>query len=153
MIPVVQTNPGDRGNCMAACWASILETDVHEVPDYRAIEAAGGPWLNVVNTWLSKHHGRVYVELDWYLTEYVRPRGFHLINGAGHSVVGYNGLVFWDPRGPGAPGISLVDNYGLLVDLTEDLMATWEPEWGDCVCPRCVSERAGLVLPAAGSWW
>jgi len=147
MIPVRQTNANGRGNCMAACWASILEIPIGRVPDYRAIEAAGGSWINTINTWLSKHHEQVYVELEPEVTKVVQPAGWHLINygtrSRGHSVVGYCGRPIWDPA-LGNPDYShgfrdsLVYSYGVLVELTEDLRTTWQPTWAECLCPACM---------------
>lgn len=142
MIRVRQNNIGGRGNCMAACWASIVECDINEVPDYRALEAIGEPWLNHVNAWLSKHHGFVYLELDHHFTRHITPRGYHLINGdshggaGGHSMVGYNGAPIWDPAG--GKGISRVDDYGVLVALNDSLRATWQPTWAECLCGMCI---------------
>lgn len=149
MIPIRQTNPGGRGNCMAACIASILEIPIEDLPDYRAIEAAGGPWLNAINTALSKHWAKLYVETEWHLTPHIRPRGFHLVNGGGHSVVGLEGVIVWDPTGSGGPSLRRIDNYGLLVDLTEELVKTWAPTWDDCVCRHCARDRWSrtLILP------
>jgi hypothetical protein len=143
VIPVQQTNTGGRGNCMSACWASILEVPIESVPDYRAIDAAGGHWLNAVSTWLSKHHGCVYLELEPYVTAGVIPLGWHLINFGtrefGHSVVGFSGRPVWDPRGAVIQRASARPySYGLLVPLTDDLRATWQPTWGQCLCPSCL---------------
>lgn len=146
MIPVQQTNTGGRGNCMAACFASILEISIDEVPDYRAVEAAGGSWLNTFNTWLSKHFNVVYFELEPYFTEHVRPDGWHLINlgdhRGGHSIVGSDGWPYFDP----ASGFlaftkaSQLEPYsfGILVRVDAELRATWAPTWNQCLCPRCI---------------
>lgn len=143
MIPVRQTVMGERGNCMAACWASILEVTIETVPDYQEVAAAGGSWLNTVNTWLSKHHGVIYVELQDWLTPVVIPDGFHLINGdgggatAGHSCVGFCGRLVWDPH-PRGTGLRSIDNYGVLVPLNDELCATWSKLWSECLCPSCI---------------
>lgn len=146
MIPVRQTNQGGRGNCMAACFASILDTSIDDVPDYRAIAAAGGSWLNAINTWLSKHWDLLYIELEPEVTKVVQPHGWHLINygtrDQGHSVVGSFGGPVWDPAGrfldPSALERQPPYSYGVLVDLSEDLKTTWLPTWAQCLCPSCI---------------
>ena len=144
MIPVQQTNTNGRGNCMAACLASILEIEIETVPDYRAIEAAGGSWLNALNTWLTKHHRCLYVEPEHYLTQRLRPVGWHLMNygnaSGGHSVVGHNGVAIWDPmgvfRGEGVMGKPY--SWGILVLLDDELLEFWKTTWNQCLCPRCI---------------
>lgn len=154
MRPVRQTNPGGRGNCMAACLASILEIPIETVVDYRAIDDAGGSWLNALNTFLSYHHGVVYLETDPVITRAIVPKGFHLMNGdgpddgptGGHSVVGYRGMFVWDPAG--GRGLRRIDNYGLLVPLTPALVETWSPTWDSCACPACAPRplESNLIL-------
>ncbi|HEX7050054.1 MAG TPA: hypothetical protein VF188_07645 [Longimicrobiales bacterium] len=146
MIPIEQTVFGPRGNCMAACWASILHCPIDEVPDYQGIDAAGGSWMNAVNTWLTKHYGLLYVELERWIAPFVVPRGWHLINGdtpregnGGHSCVGFRGTLVWDPN-PAGPGIRQVDTWGLLVPIGADQKQTWEREWDGCVCGICRRE-------------
>lgn len=152
MIPVQQTVLGEMGNCMAACWASILEVPIDDVPDYRGIEAAGGAWLNAINVWLTKHYGVLYYECEPWLTDAIMPRGFHLVNGdgggasAGHACVGFMGRIVFDPH-PRGTGLRTLDNYGLLVPLDEQLLDTWMPLWDRCVCRGCA---AGKVTAAAG---
>ena len=150
MIPVLQS----KDNCMAACWASILEIPLEEVPDYQAIRRAGGSWLNAVNTWLSKHHGQIYVELERHLTPYVVPAGYHLYNvgvpddgDGGHAIVAFCGRPIWDPRGRSLVDVARVpvpDSYGFLVDLTDELKAFWRPTWKECLCPGCLRSGSGL---------
>lgn len=146
MIPVRQTNLGGRGNCMAACWASILELTIEDVPDYRAIDAAGASWMNAINTWLSKHHHRLYIEVEPYVCAVVQPLGWHLINYGsrefGHSVVGFCGRPVWDPGGSAISRATAQPyNYGILVPLTDDLQATWRSTWRACRCAECARER------------
>lgn len=143
MIPIQQTVLGPRGNCMAACWASILECPIEEVPDYQAIHAEGGSWLNAVNTWLSKHYGLLYIELEPWISPAVIPMGWHLINGdspregvGGHSCVGFCGHLVWDPH-PSRRGLERIDNWGILVPLDKERLRTWEPTWDSCVCGVC----------------
>lgn len=143
MIPVAQTSD----NCMAACWASILEIPLEAVPDYQLIRRAGGAWLNAVNIWLSKHWRLVYVETERHVTPHVQPVGWHLINvgvpergDGGHAIVGWRGTPVWDPRGRPVLRPVRADTYGLLVGLTDDLERTWRPLWGTCLCPYCLQE-------------
>lgn len=147
MIPVRQT----KDNCMAACWASILEIPLEVVPDYQAIRRAGGSWLNAVNTWLSKHHGVIYHEPERWLTTHLVPEGWHLINvgvpegdriDGGHAIVGYFGRPVWDPSGRPLPRSALVATWGILVQLTPKMEATWRPRWGTCLCGACLRGEA-----------
>lgn len=143
MIPVRQT----KDNCMAACWASILEIPLEVVPDYQAIRRAGGLWLNAVNVWLSKHHGVIYHEPERWLTTHVVPEGWHLINlgvptgdriDGGHAIVGYFGRPVWDPHGHAPhPGVQ-IDSWGILVHLTEAMEDMWRPRWRTCLCGACM---------------
>lgn len=43
MIPVHQTRFGEQGNCLAACFASILEVSLADV-DFSCSDAAPGEW-------------------------------------------------------------------------------------------------------------
>jgi hypothetical protein len=144
MIPVTQTNTGGRGNCMAACFASILEISIDDVPDYRAIDAIGGSWINTFNTWLSKHYNVLYFELEHYFTGHITPAGYHLINlgnaEGGHSIVGHEGNPIWDPMGRFISHRKPVTpySYGILVRVDTELRATWTPTWKECLCPRCI---------------
>ncbi len=150
MIPIRQT----KDNCMAACWASILEVPLEVVPDYQAIRRAGGLWLNAVNVWLSKHHGIVYDELERRFTTHVVPEGWHLINvgvptgdriDGGHAIVGYFGRPVWDPHGfRPRPGSVEPATWGILVELTEETEAMWRPQWGTCLCGACLR---GVAYP------
>lgn len=144
MIPTLQTNAGGRGNCMAACLASILEIPIEEVPDYRAVESAGGSWMNAFNTWLSKHHRVLYFELEHYQTRHVRPFGWHLMNygdhSGGHSIVGHDGVPIWNPSGDfiGEGRLGTPYSWGILVTLTDELRETWMRHWNQCLCPKCI---------------
>ena len=147
MIPVKQTNRDGRGNCMAACWASILECDIDDVPHYRAIETAGGNWMNAVNTWLSKHHNLLYQELEPEISKVVRPCGWHLMNygtrETGHSIVGHDGTPMWDPSKSESIGRltypkKYMYSYGVLTELTDEQRDTWAPTWRICQCGPCI---------------
>ncbi len=133
---------------MAACFASILEIPIEEVPDYRAIDAAGGSWLNAINSWLSKHYAQLYQELEPEVCEVIMPTGWHVMNygtrEAGHSVVGFCGRAVWDPADPKFMAVPDIDslpdpyNYGVLVELSDELIDTWQPTWAECLCPHCI---------------
>lgn len=150
MIPIRQTSD----NCMAACLASILEIPLWVVPDYQGIRRAGGSWLNALNVFLGKHHGVIYHEPERWLTTHLVPEGWHLINvgvptdgriDGGHAIVGYFGRPVWDPTGRRIPRPLRIDTWGILVQLTPELEATWRPRWGTCLCGACIR---GLPYPA-----
>jgi len=106
MVPVDQTIfEKGRGNCFAACLASILEceiTDVQNFPDGVAYD-----WRRIINEWLAplKLHyidmllngdGRDELSAFW---------GYHIISGISprdnkinHAVVGFNGEIVFDPH-------------------------------------------------------
>lgn len=147
MIPIRQT----KDNCMAACWASILEVPLDIVPDYQAIRRAGGLWLNVVQTWLTKHHGVLYHEPERWLTQHITPVGWHLVlvgvpDGdridGGHAMVGFNGLPVWDPATGDAPHRFVpASTWGILTELTSEQLEMWRPRWRTCQCGPCVQRE------------
>lgn len=123
MKPIHQTlfgtgTGGVRGNCFAACIASILEMPLEEVPHF----CNHADWRGAANAWL-KRFDLFYV--DFLLPgdmrdELVSDWGYHVISGMGprgirHSVVGLAGKMVYDPY-PGGGGLVGDDfEYGLLV--------------------------------------
>ncbi len=61
MKPVMQTTLGeDKGNCMSACIASMLEMPIREVPTFLDKET----WVRDLNDWLHQY-GLFYLEIKW----------------------------------------------------------------------------------------
>lgn len=114
MIEVEQTKFGgpehpvhERGNCFAACLASLLEVDLGELPDAAADESGWGQLLDWLGergwylAWLDNH--------DWgdgfwpgYVIAGCASRSYaHLMGegeGGGHVVVVRDGRVVWNPN-------------------------------------------------------
>lgn len=110
MRPVDQTTfgppdgpPAERGNCFAACLATILHFRIEEVPQFHALE--GGDWSDEINNWLDRyglHYLEVRVEENPLVDrEYF---GIHVLNGFSprnqyrqHSVVARGAKMIHDP--------------------------------------------------------
>lgn len=55
MTPVLQTIVGkDKGNCFAACLASLLDMPCDEVPNFIGDDPGGGYWFDHCNRWLAE---------------------------------------------------------------------------------------------------
>lgn len=65
------TSKGERityGNCLVACIASVLDVDIHEVPNLYTLYGITRPqhpyekptpyWAEVLNTWMREKHGK-----------------------------------------------------------------------------------------------
>lgn len=159
MKPFTQTNL-EPGNCWQTCVASILEVDPAELPPQEhydlfklredgTCEYLPGPsYNNILQAYLRKHHGMVYVEMHTpsellaYLT--VRAHVFHMLtgrtvrtarNGARHVVVGKGGVMVWDPH-PSRVGLTEDIKWAFVIPIP----AEWRVERGKpnpCVCPAC----------------
>lgn len=149
MIPVEQTKvhiPGEqRGNCMAACVASILELDIRELPDVDEVEEKGLIFTNVLNTYLAQHHGLTYAYVPDYLIGGVRVPGYHVLNGPTirtretgihHAVVAWDGRMVWDPH-PSKAGLLEVESYSVLSPIPKRAEYDWWALHQTCVCPIC----------------
>ena len=111
MKPVLQTVcDAERGNCLSACLASILELALEEVPNFAGARP-GMFWIQV-NHWLQKRGLRALIVLPkhvvmdagaLYIANGVSPRGVR------HSVVCEDGRMIHDPHPEG----------GGVVDVTE----------------------------------
>ncbi len=112
------TAPGaEPGNCFAAVLASILELDMGDVPNI-CNTPSYWEWRGVANEYLSQF-GLFYLDVafpDMRNDIMLRACGYHEIAGPSprfpgvlHSVVGYKGMIVWDPH-PSRDG--LVDSAG-----------------------------------------
>jgi len=124
MKPIHQTlfgngeNGTQRGNCFAACIASLLELPLEEVPNF----CTKCDWREAANLWLASR-GLFYVDLKLpgdLRDEHVRFWGYHVISGMSvrnirHSVVGFGGKTVFDPHPSGAGLIEGDWEYGFLI--------------------------------------
>jgi hypothetical protein len=144
MVPVTQTRVGDRGNCFAACLASILEEPLPEFgltsdPDYDTN----------VDAWLAAR-GLRYTQvpsdvkpMGWTTIEGISPRG------GMHAVVGLNGKIVWDPHPKelnDGQGLVSVERYGLLLPLGARDALQPIPELGEypLAMPRRTKDAVAL---------
>lgn len=118
MIPLTQTKVHQvapdgkvlvRGNCYAACWASILEIPIEEVPQFEELPNDGS-WLRKTWEWLNSRGLQMgYSKMEdvpdgiYTLTTGPSPRG-----PWGHCVVYHNHQLVHDPH-PSRDGLTKVD--------------------------------------------
>ena len=87
MKPVDQTKFGDtEGNCMAACFASILEVPIEGIE----LEETEN-WFKDVNMWLQREHGLAFFQVDKLPYFF---QGYFMVGGPGprgveHACVGH----------------------------------------------------------------
>lgn len=117
MIPVTQTITGDKkGNCLAACVASILELPIEQVPNFCGDFEE---WILALHNWLKPMGlGVVFVKLDLcpspdhlkenFLKGYTIG-GVTGARGIKHAVVLHDGQVIHDPH----PGEAVADDIEL----------------------------------------
>jgi hypothetical protein len=117
MIPITQTRTGERGNCMRACLASILELPLAVVPEFD--QRTDELFYADINRWL---RGKALEYRQVPLT--VKPIGYSTIEGASprggqHGCVAKDGVLVWDPHPLDGTGRGLVEpqRYGLLLPL------------------------------------
>ena len=121
MKPQVQSRTGPNGNCIEYCFASILEIDGSQVPDFGTDDV----FLHNVQAFL-KPYGLYYVQVPLNapgLQQAFRSGGkiYHTIEGKSprgglHAIVGLNGKPEFDPHPHDNTGRGLVriDCFGLL---------------------------------------
>jgi len=149
MIEVTQTSHYPRGNCYAACIASIFHLDLsllpalpesdEEVlakfpivnPEYYGVDDSRNSfWHDMWATWKRDNNLMSISIRASLLGEYDRRNFyvFHICNGPSprdpeqekgrdgmkHSVVGFKGLVRFDPH-PSRQGLLAIDSYELIV--------------------------------------
>ena len=96
-----------KGNCFEACLASILEKEVHEIPD---IEKMGDNWIEIIKAYVAGFDWKMIVDSyspfelngceDPYIVSGPSPRGdFH------HAVIHQKGELIFDPY-PGGEGLA-----------------------------------------------
>lgn len=123
MKPVDQTIFGDKkGNCFAACIATILEVPLESLPNF-AVEFTGDDWAERMAEWLMEHLGVsvINVEVKDEASCLRCLNGVeHVVGGKsprgdfGHCVVAVGGKVVHDPH-PSRAGLLEVWDYTLFV--------------------------------------
>lgn len=68
MIPVMQTKTGLRGNCYAACLASVLEIPLETLPGFFSEEDEGVDDQEITNRWWER------------VRAFLRPMGYGVLN-------------------------------------------------------------------------
>lgn len=123
MIPITQTKVGDRGNCLSACVASLLEIPIEWVPDFtRELHGPVTPQPIKLNTWLST----VGLEALYFMTDIMHPdhacpNGYYIMTGWSprgrpHVVIGLDKSIAHDPH-PSRTGLTRVDGFIILLPL------------------------------------
>ncbi len=156
------------GNCWQTAVACLLEVEPDLLPPQHEIESLDhailngyGSYQNVLNGYLGKHHGLIYVNVHEWMFGSVKPViPVHVMCGptvrtaalqaAGapnihHCVVGLNGVMVWDVH-PSRTGLIGVREWGLLGELQPCTIAD-RKKWTDnemadlvfnrCLCPAC----------------
>ena len=111
--PVFQDRFGDNGNCFNACLASLLEVELHDIPEFPAHQEP--EFDKEVNAWLAgrgltykRVKGAAFAGQDVYhIIEGISPRG------GPHACVGLNGRIIHDPH-PAGGGLDKVERWGFL---------------------------------------
>lgn len=127
MKPVTQTVTGPKGNCWAACLASLLELDISEVPDLQAYDKHAN-WMHLTNEWLATF-GYGFMEFTsepeffsvfglntYHIICGPSPRRTEIETELSHAVVGLNGKMVHDPH-PSGDGLTSVSVYAVLLKL------------------------------------
>lgn len=83
MTPVMQTVTGPRGNCMSACFASVFDLPISDVPNFYEITSDDAGWWLAVRKWLA---GRGFGILDITFEEaaqwqHLQLSGAHIVSG------------------------------------------------------------------------
>jgi hypothetical protein len=149
MIEITQTKFVPKGNCYAACIASILELRIDRLPHlpeddntilekfpiknpeyFNVKDARTTWWHDMWGNWFKENNlTKITIKCE-KLGEYDRRvlEIYHIINGPSprdleqkedrdgwkHSVVGFKGLIRFDPH-PSRNGLLALDSYELIV--------------------------------------
>ena len=136
MKPVFQSIVSSgRGDCFSACLASLLELPIHDVPNFRALEAdSGTQMMTLARQWLYENFGLSLVGIYMGAGAPESGEDFRLsgaikgtpcigaftspnVEGANHAVVGeideqgLNFILTHDPNRNGKP----IDTYPLFL--------------------------------------
>ena len=123
MIPVTQTkfhesDSGTKGNCFAACVASILELPIDKVIPFDEYEDdEGNAWSDVAFSFFYERNLDIDISIK-PIAGYAIACGFSERNVL-HSVVVYNGEIVHDPH-PSKSGIAEIMYYLFIHELEEN---------------------------------
>ena len=124
MTPQNQDRFGDKGNCMQACLASLLDIPLQEAPDVMNTPE-GERWEVWLNAQL-KPLGYAYIELVFGTNEtqlgfFEATDLYHLVLGTSprdparsHAVIARNRVLVFDPH-PDNTGVLSVEAFGFLI--------------------------------------
>jgi hypothetical protein len=111
--PIVQTKFPQRGNCFAACIASILELEVSEVPAFE--DLSSNPFIPA-KRWLNErglnfeHSAAAYPPPGYAVAVGASPRNPDIQ----HAVVTLAGKIVHDPH-PDGRGLAEISRYFAIV--------------------------------------
>lgn len=129
MKPIMQTVTGIKGNCFAACLASLFETplegipDFHEAPEGADADTVNACWYKNMRAWLnSRGFGHIILTFtDATQWQSLCLDGYHIVSGKSgrdvgnllHATVWHNGKMVHDPH---------PDQTGILAPMEIDLI-------------------------------
>ena len=122
MIPIQQTkfhSDSQKGNCLAACIASLLEISLNQVPEFEEMDRED--WQSALLDFLlnrGKTLSILYDEVDFKLEE--AGDSCYIANGRSprdldvrHAVIFKNGKLEFDPH-PSGDGILTEESYWVI---------------------------------------
>lgn len=117
MIPVTQTTFGADGNCLCACLASILHTDIDLIPNPKR-----DFWQDEMNEYLVNNHGvfmmTVHIaggDIPLHFSESYTIGCGKSNSGLLHAVVCRDGKIVHDPLPGSGLEYSDIDRFDLLI--------------------------------------
>lgn len=123
MIPVDQTQTGETGNCLSACFASLFECPIEDVPNFHDGIASDDDdaWWNGVRAWLRpKGFGLMSLQLlnqdSLALFEGIFIVCGKSCRGIYHATLWQNGKLLHDPH-PSKCGLETVETIDMLYPL------------------------------------
>lgn len=109
-----------RGNCLAACLASVFDLSISDLPEFEMMER--DEWIHVMLTWLEDrgydldvfrtNPGGELAKGTYYMAIGKSPRGID------HCVVYRDGFMVHDPH-PQGGGLVKVDSYWTFIPCQE----------------------------------
>jgi hypothetical protein len=132
--PVIQTVTGTSGNCMSACFASIFELPISEVPNFCDVGADDAAWWNACRAWLrTQGFGIITLTFtDAAQWKSLCLEGFHIVAGPSprlegmqHATVWHEGAMVHDPH-PDQTGIVRPETLDMLYPLDPSALVARE---------------------------
>lgn len=121
MIPVMQNQFGDKGNCFSACLASLFELSINDVPNFYDVSNDPVEWWCAVRDWL-KIRGFGIMSIHLHNPEILKDfEGYFIVcgessRGLQHATIYKNGEMYHDPH-PANMGIRSIDSVDLIYPL------------------------------------